>query len=91
MTFHWYPHILPTKIGVGGVSFIALATRSQIEVVAVTVPVHRNKFVLISYLLVYLFFSLSLSQRAGEASGVARRSGRKWVAVQTAMEPHPLL
>ena len=77
MTFHWYPHILPAKNGVGGVSFIALATRSRIEVVAVTVPVHRNKFVLISYLLVYLL-SLSLREPERQVVWQGEVEGNGW-------------
>ncbi|CAI8036013.1 hypothetical protein GBAR_LOCUS20204 [Geodia barretti] len=42
-TFHWFQHIIPAKNGVGGVALVALATRSCIRVVALTVPVHRSR------------------------------------------------
>lgn len=44
MTFHWLPYIIPAENGVGGAAIIAVATRdSHIRVLALEVPVHRDK------------------------------------------------
>lgn len=44
MTFHWLPYIIPGENGVGGAAIIAVATRdSHIRVLALEVPVHRDK------------------------------------------------
>ena len=41
--FHWLPYVIPAENGVGGAAIVAVATRSRIRVLALEVPVRRDR------------------------------------------------